>query len=663
MNESPLSPGLIDSYLATARSTSLRASPDGCWLAVRSLRLSEDGRSLEPGLDLVDATDTALRRRIRCGLEVGPEFYFASATELLVRGRPSSAHDWAAWVIDLADDSARCVAEFPGDVTDLVLSRDGVLVAKVKVLSTHGLDAAAAVHRQREDLGTSGILHEAFPVRAWDRDLGPHRSVLVRIADWRSQSPATLVTPDIDRELDGQFFDVSPDGGLIATGWHLSDTPGARRSAVVLVDAEGGRRFLADQRDVHFEKPQFSPNGRLLLCERVQMPTLTDPPDHALWVIDLETGVGRVIGADLDLWPILPRWSADSSTVYFVAEERGRRPVFCVELDSDDAVLRLTEDGSCYSELTVTKTEELWALRSSLAEPPTIAALDPGGIRPLSPSPIPSAPAVDLPGTMAEVTVQATDGQELRGSLLLPAGSSPVQPAPLLLLVHGGPEQSWLDWAPWGYNPWLFVQQGYAVLLPDPALSTGYGQHFIRRGWAGWGGKAYSDLMTFVDAIAARPEIDEPRMGVVGHSFGGYMANWIAGHTTRFRAVVSHAGLWDLPAYGGTTDRPHHWERQFGDPDEDPTRYVENSPERFKDEIRTPMLLVHGDRDYRVPVSESIRLWRDLTKRGIPGKFLYFPDENHYILRPGNVRTWYATMLSFLGEHVLGRPAERPEGI
>jgi dipeptidyl aminopeptidase/acylaminoacyl peptidase len=156
----------------------------------------------------------------------------------------------------------------------------------------------------------------------------------------------------------------------------------------------------------------------------------------------------------------------------------------------------------------------------------------------------------------------------------------------------------------------------------------------------------------------------------MGGSFGGYMANWIATQTDRFRAIVTHASLWDLDAFTGTTDASYYWEKEWGDPLRAPKRYEQNSPHRFADAIRTPMLVIHGDKDYRVPIGEALRLWYELlTESALPAdehgdtahRFLYFPTENHWVLHPAHAKLWYQVVLSFLDQHVLGRHVERPE--
>jgi dipeptidyl aminopeptidase/acylaminoacyl peptidase len=195
------------------------------------------------------------------------------------------------------------------------------------------------------------------------------------------------------------------------------------------------------------------------------------------------------------------------------------------------------------------------------------------------------------------------------------------------------------------------------VLLPDPALSTGYGVGFVARGWGAWGDAPYTDLMTITDAAQDRPDVDAGRTAAMGGSFGGYMANWIAGHTDRFRAIVTHASLWALDQMMPTTDAAYYWSREM-------TLEMTgaHSPHRFADAITTPILVVHGDKDYRVPIGEALRLWWDLLSRSDAGhKFLYFPDENHWVLKPQHSKLWYATVLAFLDHHVLGKPWQRPE--
>ncbi|MFD0328066.1 alpha/beta hydrolase family protein [Streptacidiphilus monticola] len=219
---------------------------------------------------------------------------------------------------------------------------------------------------------------------------------------------------------------------------------------------------------------------------------------------------------------------------------------------------------------------------------------------------------------------------------------------------------SWNAWT-WRWNPWVAAARGYAVLLPDPALSTGYGQRMHERGWGRWGDKPYTDVLALTDAALQRVDLDASRTAMMGGSFGGYMANWIATQTDRFKAIVTHASLWNLHSFSGTTDATMYWRRHFGDPLKTTQRLDADSPHLRAADIRTPMLVVHGDKDYRVPIGEALALWTDLTRHGVPAKFLYYPDEGHWILKPNNAKLWYTTVLNFLDHHVLGAEWVRPE--
>jgi dipeptidyl aminopeptidase/acylaminoacyl peptidase len=266
-----------------------------------------------------------------------------------------------------------------------------------------------------------------------------------------------------------------------------------------------------------------------------------------------------------------------------------------------------------------------------------------------------------LPGTLEWVSTDV-DGIEVGGWLCLPAQASAAQPAPVMLWIHGGPHGSYNAWS-WRWCPWFAVEAGYAVLMPDPAMSTGYGDAGLNRGWPRRPDIVFHECETLLDAVLERAELDGSRTAMLGASFGGFMANWIAGHTDRFDAIVSHAGLWALPQQHRTTDAAASKMRVHGHEDEDPDWYRAFSPHHEIDAITTPMLVTHGNRDYRVPISEALRLWWDLVSawdgapEDMPHRFLQVTSENHWVLTPSNAVVWNRAVLAFCDQHVLGGPS------
>lgn len=523
-------------------------------------------------------------------------------------------------------------------------------------------------------------------------DHGPHDPRLLDLRD---------VTRDAEhaaapgRALHDHSADLSGDGTTLVTTWQVAGPGPQVRSTLVAIDtATGARRTLVDEPSAEAHSPRISPDGAWVAFVRETISTPHQAPEESLAVVPLHAPDGpagtaeghddsattraenhatpRTLVPHWDRWPTSLRWLPDGSGLLVTADDDGRGPVFLVAFSPDGTAEngtaeRVTSDDAVFTDVQVAPDgRTAYALRTSYLEPSHPVRIDLGAFLGSgaagSRTPVPATPlrgpvaTPDLPGTLVDVETAASDDVRVRGWLALPHGASAEIPAPLLLWIHGGPLGSWNAWS-WRWNPWLMVARGYAVLLPDPALSTGYGQDFVQRGWGSWGKAPYTDLLAITDAVEARPEIDATRTAAMGGSFGGYMANWVAGHTDRFRAIVTHASLWALDQFGPTTDHAYYWAREMT-----PEMALENSPHRFVGDIVTPMLVIHGDKDYRVPIGEGLRLWYELLQSsGLPAgadgetvhRFLFYPDENHWILQPQHAKVWYQVVLAFLAEHVL----------
>ena len=681
----------LDAFLTLPRVSGLALSPDGSRLVTSVSTVGPDGTRFQSALWQLDPAGEAAPRRLtrsakgESGAALLPDgsLVFTSARPdpdpPAASPGPSQGADRddraALWLLPAGGGEARLLADPPAGVDGLAVAREsGTVVLGVGAYpGTANLEEDADKHKARKEAGVKAQLFESYPIRFWDHYIGPRDRRLFRFPPPAADETPVHLEPVLDgtgQHLDEVDFDVTPDGATVVTGWNPRSGVSDLATHLIAVDAAtGDRRMLADGDIVHWGI-RCSPDGRSVVCVR----EVIGDPDHAeqltLWMVDLDRGEGRDLTPGLDRWPSArPVWAPDSSAVYFVADEDGRAPAFRVDVASGE-VTRLSKAGA-FSDLCPSPDGgTLYALRNTMASPPQAVALDtttadqePRPI-PTPGFPVPRGPGVSpgfaVPGRLEEMTATASDGAPIHSWLALPADASASNPAPLVLWIHGGPLGSWNSWH-WRWNPWVLVQRGYAVLMPDPALSTGYGQAFVERGRGRWGDEPFTDLMAATDACEARDDIDAGRTAAMGGSFGGYMANWIAGHTDRFRCLVTHASLWALDQFHGTTDSGPWWEREVGDPYVDVARYEAHSPHKAIGQITTPMLVIHGELDHRVPVGEALRLWVDLMRHGVEAKFLYFPDENHWILKPQHARVWYETVLAWLDHHLLGKEWQRPE--
>jgi len=690
----------LDHFIALPRLSGLAMSPDGSQLVTTVATLDTKRTAYRSALWHVDPLGERPARRItrsakgeaNAAFNGDADLYFTSA-----RPDPDDGADGAdgadepkpaLWVIPAEGGEARLVASRPGGIAGVHPAEDaGTVVVTADVMpGATDEDADAALRKLRKDTKVRAVLHSGYPVRYWDSDLGPDEPHLLAvdtappdsqpgptdIPDPAPPLPSTIdarppvelrdLTAGIGPGLRESGVAMAPDGSFLLAGLRTPLAGADATSVLIRVDtASGERRVIARHDDHEYTPGPVSPDGSRAVVVVNRRPTPQVAVRTTLALLDIGTGELTPLAEDWDRWPHPHAWFPDGGSVLVSADQDGRSPLFRIDATSGE-VSQLTRDDAAYSDARVHPDgRTIFAVRGSYEFLPEVVRIDVGSgevVRLPNPAERPL-----LPGWLEEVEADAADGTSIRGWLALPEDTSPERPAPLALWIHGGPLSSWNSWS-WRWTPWNLVAAGYAVLLPDPALSTGYGQDFVQRGWGRWGAEPFTDLMSITDSVQARDDIDAARTVAMGGSFGGYMANWVAGHTDRFAAIVTHASLWALDQFGPTTDMSMYWANEMS-----PQMEQEFSPHRFVDKIVTPMLVVHGDKDYRVPIGEGLRLWYELLAHsGRPAaadgttdhRFLYFPDENHWVLAPQHAKLWYQVVLGFLGQHVLGRQPESP---
>lgn len=661
MTETPFAD--LDAYFALPRVSGLAVSADGTRVVTTVSELNEKRTEYVSAVWELDGDGRAPARRLTRGTKGESSPAFTAAADLLfIAARPTeddSKPPASLWKLPAAGGEAVEIFAPPGGVEAVTTARGAqtVVVRAPLLRSAEGIDDDRRLRDLRKDSKVTAILHTGYPVRHWDKDLGPGAPHLFAV-DRGGDPPATDLTPRPGAALRDADFDVSDDGSFVVTSWQQPAPDASLHTVLVRIDVTSGEHaVIADEPGADLFSPAIAPDGSAIAFLRESYSTPHQAPRISLSCLGFGDKVTD-LAADWDRWPASVTWSHGGDELLVTADDGGRCPVFRISI-ADGSVEQLTTDDFAYTDVTPAPDGVVYALRSSYAAPPHPVRIDRDGTVTV----LPCVEAPTLPGSLTEVDATTGDGQTVRSWLVLPDDTAP---APLVLWVHGGPLASWNSWH-WRWNPWVLAARGYAVLLPDPALSTGYGQDFIQRGWGNWGAAPFHDLMAATDAACAHPRVDASRTAVMGGSFGGYMANWIAGHTDRFEAIVTHASLWALDQFNATTDAAYYWVREM-------TRdmAIANSPHNSVAEIRTPMLVIHGDKDYRVPIGEALRLWYELlSESGLPAaddgtsahRFLYFPSENHWVLSPQNAKVWYQVVESFLSEHVLGEACELPEAL
>ena len=471
-------------------------------------------------------------------------------------------------------------------------------------------------------------------------------------------------------------YAISPDGAEVCYSSNRSKGSAGQSAAawttnndLYTVGARGGQPLnITAENPGSDASPQYSPNGRYIAYTS-QARNGYESDLLRLRVYERETGKTLDLTTGFDQWVSEFAWAPDSDTIYFAASDHARQPVFKTSVSAPKVEKVL--DGM-NSDLTVSP-DGTWLLltRTSLTQPAAIyrAALPIHTVTKDGQSAEGETKAqltqlthendallADLDMNPAEfVTTHGALGAEIENLMVKPPGFDPNKKYPGLLLVHGGPQSAWEDSWSYRWNAEMFAARGYVVLMTNFHGSTGYGQKFVESISGDWGGAPFQDLMFATDFLEKLDFVDKSRMVAAGASFGGFMINWIAGHTSRFKALVSHDGDFDNHSMAGETEELWFDEWEFkGLPWERDSLALREkwSPSNFVQNIKTPMLLIEGAKDFRVPEGQAFQLFSALQRRGIQSKLLYFPDEGHWVLKPQNSQLWYKTVLEWLDGHV-----------
>jgi dipeptidyl aminopeptidase/acylaminoacyl peptidase len=487
-------------------------------------------------------------------------------------------------------------------------------------------------------------------------------------------------------------YAFSPDGREICyTSNHDKNEAASTNNDLWIVPVNGETgdspvKVLASADDITADNPAsdstplYSPDGRYIAYRAQQRPGY-ESDRFRLMLYDRKTGEKKNLTENFDRWVGTYLWSADSARIYFAAEDRGRQPIFVFDVGGSkssttnyppceacsNSMHELLGDAGYNDDLALGPDNSIFFTKMTAMAPNSIWSLSRACTIEVSTkkhkmhekecSDVPSMPRM-LTSINRDVFSRlemsppepfwftGANGEKVEGFLVKPPNFDAAKKYPVKFLIHGGPQGAWGDDWSYRWNPELFAASGYVVVMINFHGSTGYGQEFIDAINGDWGGAPYEDLIKGLDyAEKAFPFIDKDRECALGASYGGYAINWILGHTDRFKCLVSHDGMFNAESAWGTTEELwfNNWEFK-GTPYDNRATYQKWSPHQYAKNFKTPTLVVHGQRDYRLDVSEGFQLFTTLQMEGVPSKMLYFPDEGHWVLKPQNSRLWYETV-------------------
>jgi len=469
----------------------------------------------------------------------------------------------------------------------------------------------------------------------------------------------TDITP-IDRDvpplaLGGTDVAISPVGTELAIVYNNdSALATSTNNDVFVLGPDGSARQPVTVSKGNDHTPRYSPDGRLLAYLAMATPGF-EADRQQLMLYERASGRRVPVTPRWNLSTTDYRWLPDARAVVAEVEERGGHAIYRIEIPTGRAT-RLIGTGNNTAVQVSADGATLVFLRSTGNRPPEVwtASVDGRNPRPVTRFNEERFRQFDIP-PLESFGFAGAQGDSVFGWLMKPPGFRAGVRYPLIYLIHGGPQGAWLDQWHTRWNYAMFAARGYAVAAVNFHGSTGYGQEFTNSISRNWGGLPYEDLMKGIDALARQPWVDTTRMAAAGASYGGYMIYWMAGQTQRFKALVAHDGIFNPLSMAGTTEELWfpHWE--FGGlPSEPAARATMEkwSPANFVQKWSTPMLIVHGQLDYRVDASEGLQAFTALRLRSVPGKLLYFPDEDHFVTKPRNRRLWWGTVLDWIDQYL-----------
>lgn len=637
-----------------------RLSPDGSWLAYTVTVTDFEKNARNSDIWLMPSTGGRARLLTTSEkADYNPVWSPDGKSIAFLSARDGSMQ---IYVLSLSGGEARRVTDVPDGVGDMMWAKDGqgLIFSAETYPDCADFDCVKERDDSKAKSKVSARIHETLLYRHWDSyDDGKVQHLFYIPVD--GSKPRDL-TPGLQYDAltfwlasVGRDFDLSPDGKFVYfSGKQDSDQAVSYNEDIWMVSLEGGEPTRVTTNPTADTHPRISPDGRFLAWRATRRPGY-ESDRYELMVMNLPSGEPRSLTAQYDRSVGAFFWSKDSKKIYFEVEDRGNVNLCVVQATGSEVetVIGPSNAGTGFHrDVEAGPGESFFVYRHRpMAHYYEIYRFDAKDKRAKQLTFVNKElyEKYFVPASSEELWWKSPDGTDIQGWLVKPRDFDPAKKYPLMVRVHGGPQQMWVNG--FRYEFAIFASAGYAIFFCNPRGSGGYGQRFCDEIRGDWGGKVVDDLKAGVrSALQKYPWIDASRVGAWGDSYGGFFCNWLEGHNGdgMFAALVSHAGEADQwSAYGSTEELWFpEWDLQ-GAPWQNPELYDRLSPIRYAENFSTPMLVTHGELDYRVPITGSEQMFTALQRLGVPSKMIRFPDEGHWIQKPQNVKFWYQSILEW----------------
>jgi dipeptidyl aminopeptidase/acylaminoacyl peptidase len=636
-----------------------KISPDGKWVAYAVSTPDMNANRNASNVWIVSTSGGAPMQLTQSGHDSAPEWSPDAKTLAFLSSREGNSQ---VYLLSMDGGEAHAVTHLSTGADLVKWSPDGKTIAFTSSVYPDCKDDPCNKKRdeEKDKNKVKAHVYEQLLYRHWTHWFEGKRShVFVTAADG-SGEPRDLnagANYDVPPDERGGPSDInfSPDSKEICFTAVTDKMEAISTNAdLFLVPVAGGEPKRITTNPGFDGNPVYSPDGRFI-AYHAQLTPGYESDRWRVMLYDRQTGKSENLSEHFDRSANELAWSADSKTIYFTAENETLQPIYAMAARSGAEPKKIVAEGF-NTGLTLSGDGKTLAFeRTSLTMPAELfsAGTDGSAARQLTHhnDPILSKVEMNAPETF---WFESKDGTRVQAMLIRPPNPEGAKKYPLLVLLHGGPQTMWSN--AWGYrwNAQVFSAAGYVTLMINRRGSTGYGQKFTDEITNDWGGKPYDDVMKGIDAALAKYKfIDGARIAAAGGSYGGYLADWIATHTGRFKAIISHAGIFDKVSMYATEELWFEEHDMQGTPWSNPESYRKWAPETYAAELgkfKTPTLVVCGERDYRVPYTQSLEFFNALQRQGVPSKLVVFPDEGHWVLKPQNAQFWYKTFLDWLAQ-------------